>query len=104
MSRTTGVILATGAVTIANETIFTDEGMDWRVPIATGLAAVGFSLAEKAWPQGANILAWTVLLTVMFTRTKSNVPSPVESALKWWNGGGGGGGGTSLGPGGRTRA
>lgn len=85
MSQTTGPILAVGAITVVNQTVFHDEPMDWRVPVATGLAAVGFSMAERAWPQGVKILAWTVLVTVLFSRTKSNVPSPVESALTWWN-------------------
>ncbi|MER7953062.1 hypothetical protein ABTY59_37355 [Streptomyces sp. NPDC096079] len=84
MSQTTGIILATGAVTVANQTVFHDQPMDWRVPVATGLAAVGFSLAERAWPQGAKVLAWTTLLTVLLTRTQASVPSPVESALEWW--------------------
>lgn len=85
MSQTTGVILATGAITIVNQTVFHDEPMDWRVPIATGLAAVGFSIAERAFPQGTQILAWTAFLTVLLTRTDKKIPSPVESALDWWN-------------------
>lgn len=98
MSQTTGPILATGAITVVNQTIFHDEPMDWRVPVATGLAAIGFSLAEKAWPKGAAILAWTAFGTVLLTRTQPSVPSPVESALSWWNKGGGSGGtkGTSA--------
>jgi hypothetical protein len=84
MSATTGPVIAMGAITVANATVFHDEPMDWRVPIATGLAAMGFSAAERVWPQGAKILAWTALLTVLLTRTKANVPSPVESALTWW--------------------
>lgn len=97
MSQTTGPILATGAITVVNQTIFHDEPMDWRVPVATGLAAIGFSLAERVWPQGSKILAWTVFGTVLLTRTQSNVPSPVESALSWWNKGGDSGGGRSAG-------
>lgn len=88
MSKTTGPILALGGITIVNQSVFHGEPMDWRVPIATGLAAVGFSLAERAWPQGAEILAWTALLTVLLTRTNPKVPSPTESALSWWNEGG----------------
>lgn len=84
MSRTTGIILATGAVTVTNQTVFHGEKMDWRVPIATGLAAIGFSLVERPAPELAVILAWTTFLTVMLTRTNPNVPSPVESALDWW--------------------
>lgn len=95
MSQTTGIILATGAVTVANQTVFHDQSMDWRVPVATGLAAIGFTLAERVWPKGAVILAWTVFGTVMLTRTQANVPSPVESAMSWWKNGGGGSGGSS---------
>lgn len=89
MSKTTGVVLAIGGVTVVNETVFHGQPMDWRVPIATGLAAVGFSLAERVWPQGAEILAWTALLTVLLTRTDPKVPSPTESALSWWDSTGG---------------
>lgn len=85
MSQTTGPVLAIGAMTVVNQTIFHDEPMDWRVPVATGLAAIGFNFAERAWPQGAKILVWTALLTVLITRTKASVPSPVESAISWWN-------------------
>ena len=84
MSRTIGPILATGAVTVANQTVFHGKPMDWRVPIATGLAAIGFSLFERAAPELANILAWTTFLTVMLSRTDPKVPSPVESAVEWW--------------------
>lgn len=89
MSLTTGPVLATGAVTIVNRTVFHGQPMDWRVPVATGLAALGFSLAEKAWPQGAQILAWTSLLTVLLTRMDPKVPSPTESAISWYNSNGG---------------
>jgi hypothetical protein len=84
MSRTTGIVLATGAVTVVNSTVFNDRPMDWRVPIATGLGAMAFSLFERVWPKGAVILAWGSLLTVLLTRTDPGVPSPTESALDWW--------------------
>jgi hypothetical protein len=84
MSRTIGPILATGAITIANQTVFHGKPMDWRVPIATGLAAIGFSLIERPAPELAVILAWTTFLTVLLSRTDPKVPSPVESAVEWW--------------------
>lgn len=84
MSQTTGVVLALGAITMANQSVFQDKPVDWRIPIATGLAAIGFSFAERAFPQGANVLAWTALATVLVTRVKPNEPSPVESAVAWW--------------------
>lgn len=85
MSKTTGPVLATGLITVVNQTVFHDRPMDWRVPIATGLAAVGFSLAENVWQEGADILAWTTLMTVLLTRTTPGVPSPAEAALSWWD-------------------
>lgn len=85
MSQTTGVVLATGALTIVNESVFHEQDVDWRIPVATGLAAVGFSLAERVWPTGAQILAWTAFLTILLARTDPHVPSPVESAVHWWN-------------------
>lgn len=84
MSRTTGIVLGMGAITIVNRTVFSGEPMDWRIPIATGLAAVGFSLAERAWPQGTTVLAWTALLTILLTRTDPDVPAPAEAAVAWW--------------------
>lgn len=88
MSKTTGPVLAIGAITVVNNTVFHDQPMDWRVPIATGFAAIGFSLAERVWGQGAEILAWTALLTIILSRTNPKVPSPVESAVTWYNNGG----------------
>lgn len=85
LGKTTGPILATGLATIANQTVFNNQPMDWRVPIATGLAALGFNMAERVWPTGASILAWSTFITVMIARVKPGVPSPVESAVAWWN-------------------
>lgn len=84
MSLTVGPILATGAITLVNQSIFHDKPVNWKVPVATALAATGFSLAEKVSPEIAKVLAWTVLVTVLLTRTDPNVPSPVESALAWY--------------------
>lgn len=98
MSKTTGPIIALGAVTIANRTIFNDQPMDWRIPIATGLLAMGANLAEKGFPDGAQVLAWTALLATLVTRLEPGTPSPVESALAWWKQTGkksGGSGGSS---------
>ncbi len=87
MAATTGPILAIGAITMANQSVFNNKPVDWRVPVATGVAAAMFSLAERAWPQGARMLAWAALVSVLLTRLDPAVPSPVESALTWWRGG-----------------
>lgn len=84
--RTTGPILAVGAITVTNSTIFNGKPMDWRVPIATGLTAAGFALAEKAWEPGAVALAYLALFSVLVVRLQPDVPSPAETALDFFNG------------------
>ncbi len=86
MATTTGPVLALGAITVANRTVFNGQPMDWRVPIATAIAAGMFALAEKAMPRAAAALAWTALVAVVLTRVDPTVPAPVESALAWWKG------------------
>jgi hypothetical protein len=83
MSATTGPVLAIGGITIANRVLFHDKPFDWKVPIATGIAAMGFAVAERAWPQGAVGLAWLALVTVLFARLDPGVPAPVETLNNW---------------------
>lgn len=86
MSVTTGPVLAAGAITVANAVVFNDEAMDWRIPIATTMLAGGFYLAEKALgAQVAETFAWTLLVTTLITRVDPKIPSPVESAVRWWD-------------------
>lgn len=85
MSASTGPILAVGAITVANRTVFNDQPMDWKVPIGTAIAAVLFAGAERAVGRVAVNLAYLALLTTVFARVDPNVPSPAESALKWFN-------------------
>ena len=82
--KTTGPVLAMGAITTANAVLFNGKEFDWRVPIATGIAAGAFALAEHAWEKGAVALAWMALVTVLITRVDPKVPSPVETLNTWW--------------------
>lgn len=82
--RTTGPVLAIGGITLANNVLFNGKEFDWRVPVATGIAAGAFALAEKAWPDGATALAWMALVTILITRVDPKVPSPVETLNNWW--------------------
>ncbi len=86
MSRTTGVVLAIGGVTIVNQTVLNDKPMNWRIPIATGIAAGFFAGLEKAWPDAATALAYMALGTILLTRI-NGVKSPTESFLSWWDSG-----------------
>lgn len=104
MAESTGPILAIGAITMANRSVFHDKPVEWRAAVATGIAAVAFAGAEKIWSPGVRMLAWTALVAVCFTRIEADVPSPVESALSWWDGGapnksGAGGGAVKTGGG-----
>lgn len=85
MAESTGPILAVGAITIANRTVFHDEPMEWKVPIATALAAVLFAGAERAVGRGAVYVAYLALVTVVFARVDPEVPAPAETALEWFN-------------------
>lgn len=83
--RSTGPILAVGAITVANQSLIGGDPIDWKVPIATGVAAGVFALLEKAVPEFAVGLAWLALVSVLFVRI-NNKPSPTESFAKWWEG------------------
>lgn len=86
MSASTGPILATGAVTMLNQSVFNGQPIDWRVPVATalaaGMAAAGEQLLGASVVRGLALLA---LGTVLLTRIDPRTPAPAESALKWWN-------------------
>lgn len=87
MARSTGPILALGAVTVVNASIVHGEPIDWRVPVSTAIAAGLFAVGEKAWPEGVVGLAWLAFGAVMLSRVDPKVPSPTESFLAWWQAG-----------------
>jgi hypothetical protein len=70
---------------MVNRSVIHKQSFDWRIPIATGLAAIGFSAVERVWHEGAVIMAYTALVTVLLTRTDPNVPSPTESIVGWFD-------------------
>lgn len=87
MAQTTGPVLAMGAITLANRSIFNNQPVDWKIPIATGLLAGMMALMEKAAPTLATGLVYIGLFTVTLTRVEKDVPSPAESMLTWWSAG-----------------
>jgi hypothetical protein len=86
MAATTGPVLALGGITFANKALHGD--VDWRVPVATGFAAMVFALGERVSEPIAVGVAWIALATVLLTRVDPKVPSPAETLLKYWNQGG----------------
>lgn len=85
MAESTGPILALGAITMANRSVFNSQPWDWRIPIATGLLVALGAGAEAVFPpdlvRGVAIIA---LATVVLTRVDPKVPSPTESFTAWW--------------------
>lgn len=85
MADSTTPIIAVGAITMVNRSIFNGKPVDWKVPIATGISVGMFALLEKAVPKMAVALAWTAVLAITITRIDPSVPSPAESGLNWFN-------------------
>lgn len=85
MAQSTGPMLAVGAITVGNAVIFNGKDIDWRVPIATGVAAGGLALLERLSPELAMGLAWTALITVLFVPVPNDVNAPLASAARWLN-------------------
>lgn len=88
MARTTGPILAVGAISFVNKAVLNDGGVDIRIPVATGFAAIAFALLERVHEGLAVGIAWIALAAVLLTRVDPRVPSPTETLLKYWNRGG----------------
>jgi hypothetical protein len=86
MAETTGPILAVGGITLANRSLLNEKPFDWRIAIATGIAAGFFALLERGWRDGAVGLAWLSLLTILLVRIDPKTPAPVESLNKWMKG------------------
>lgn len=85
--KTTGPILAIGAITVANAVLLNGRAFDWRVPLATAAAALVFGGAEQVWAPGAVGLARVALLTTLVVPVGPD-PAPISSAQSWWSSGG----------------
>lgn len=86
MARSTGPMLAAGAITWANQTLLAnDASFDLtktaRVAVATGLGVGILSVVEKGAPEIAVGLAYVLLITVLLVRVDRNTPTPLERAL-----------------------
>jgi len=84
MAATTGPILAIGALTMANRSVFNGKPVDWKVPVGTAMAALLFAGAERAVGRSAVWVAYLALITVTLARIDPSTPSPAESALAWY--------------------
>lgn len=81
--KTTGPVLVIGGITLANELLFNNQPMDWRIPIATAVAAGLFALLETGWEDGAVALAYLALVATLLVRLPGQKRTPLENLNLW---------------------
>lgn len=86
MARSTAVVLATGAMTLANEAIFAPMAgqtvtVNWRIVPATAALAVALGALEHLAPEFAVGLAWLALVSALFIPV-GNAPTPIDNLSK----------------------
>lgn len=88
MAKSTGIILAAGAITLANEAVFAplatggniSSHFNWRIIPATAGAALALSGLEHLSEQFAVGVAWIALVTVLFAKLGNAQPPLVNAA------------------------
>ena len=88
MARSTGVILAAGAITLANEAVFAPlasggkitSHFNWRIVPATAGAALALAGLEHLSEQFAVGIAYIALVTVLFAKLGNAQPPLVNAA------------------------
>jgi hypothetical protein len=87
VARSTGPVLAIGAITAANEVLFAPlagsgkVNFNWRIVPAVAGLALGLAALERIAPEFAVGLAWLGVLTVLVVPV-GNAPTPLENADK----------------------
>jgi len=88
VARSTGIILAAGAITLANEAVFAplasggsiSAHFNWRIIPATAGAALALAGLEHLSEQFAVGVAWIALVTVLFAKLGNAEPPLVNAA------------------------
>lgn len=86
MAASTGIVLAVGGITAANELLFAPlagqkVSFNWRIIPATAGLALALAGLEKLAPGFATGLAWLSLAAVLIVPF-GNAPTPLDNALK----------------------
>lgn len=86
MARSTGIVLAIGGITAANEVLFAPAAggkvsFNWRIIPATAGLALGLAGLEQLAPGFAVGLAWLGLVAVLVVPV-GNAPTPLDNANK----------------------
>jgi hypothetical protein len=89
MGASTGIIIAAGAITLANEAVFAplasggkiSANFNWRIIPATAVVALALAGLEHISEQFAVGIAWISLVTVLFAKL-GNAQPPLINAAK----------------------
>lgn len=81
-----GVILAVGAITVANELLFNQGTFTWKIPIATLIGALVFHGAQSAIGEPALMLAYVALVGSLVVPTTKGKKSFAENIAAWTQG------------------
>jgi hypothetical protein len=86
MAASTGIVLAVGAITLANEAVFApllgeSVAVNWRIIPATAGLALALAALEKIAPGFAVGLAWLSLVTAVAVPF-GNAPTPLANATR----------------------
>lgn len=79
------LIIATGAITVANNVILNKQPMNWKIPIATGIGALMFAGLQSASREPAVMLGWLVLVGSFIVPPKTG--KSFADNLATWAGG-----------------
>jgi hypothetical protein len=81
MAESTGIILAAGAISFGNEWLLNHKSPDFKILLATGVAALMLAGAEHINQQIAVGIAWIALITVILAPVGST-NSPATNLLR----------------------
>jgi hypothetical protein len=90
MAASTGIVLASGGITLANLFLFDSQPKadPWneaaKVFVATGVVAGTLAVLERPAPDLAVMMGWAIFFGMMITRLNPDVPSPTERFIDWW--------------------
>jgi hypothetical protein len=81
MAQSTGIILAVGSISFGNQ-LFINHDLDFKIPVATAVAAVILAGVEHVSAPLATGIAWIALITISLTRVNGKA-SPAENLINF---------------------
>jgi hypothetical protein len=83
MAASTAPVLLTGGATMLADYL-NGKGVEFRVALATGIAAGLLALMEEADAPAAVGIAWLAFAASMITPRSNGTPSPAQTFLTAW--------------------